>query len=139
MNKQQAFVMWILWFAFLQSALIIHFVLGGGFPSGENASELMALWLWVAVATPLLLATGLRWFVLPKLKLQRQQMVAMIIGLALCEQPIFFSLFLIGDSYPQNQIAVLMASVFALIQFAPSYATPGYADTSDADAPSAED
>ena len=138
MNKQKALVMWILWFAFLQSALIIHFVLGGGFPDGENAAEPMALWLWAAVAIPLLLATGVRWLVIPKLKLQRQQLVAMLIGLALCEQPIFFSLFLIGDSYPQNQVAVLMASVFALIQFAPSYGTPGYANAADPDGPSAE-
>ena len=50
----------------------------------------------------------------------------MIIGLALSEQPIFFSLFLIGADYPQNQIAVLVVSVVSLIQFAPSYGTPGY-------------
>lgn len=56
----------------------------------------------------------------------REKFVAMIIGLALAEAPVFFQLFLIGPDYPQNQIAVLMVAVVAIIQFAPSYATPGY-------------
>jgi hypothetical protein len=33
---------------------------------------------------------------------------------------------LIGSDYPQYQIAVLMLAVVSIIQFAPSYATPGY-------------
>jgi hypothetical protein len=50
----------------------------------------------------------------------------MIVGLSLSEAPVFFSLFLVGPDYPQNQLAVLMVAVVSLIQFAPSYATPGY-------------
>jgi multisubunit Na+/H+ antiporter MnhC subunit len=126
MKKQQALVMWIIWFACLQSALLLHFIIGGGFPAGANAAEPMAGWLWAVVALPLLMATAVRWLVIPKLQAQKQQLVAMIIGLALSEQPIFFSLFLIGAAYPQNQIAVLFAAVCSLIQFAPSYGTPGY-------------
>ena len=49
----------------------------------------------------------------------------MLAGLALCEMPIFVSLFGMRD-YPQNQIAVLIVAVLSIIQFAPSYATPGY-------------
>jgi len=126
MSKQQAILMWILWFAFLQSALAIHFVLGGGFPEGANAAEPMATWLWGICLVPIIVATALRWLIIPKIKAQKKLLVAMIIGLALSEQPIFFSLFLIGGDYPQNQIVVLMVAVFSLIQFAPSYATPGY-------------
>lgn len=118
--------MWIIWFVMLQSAFVIHFVIGGGFPSGENAVKPMAAWLWIACAAPLIAATMIRWIVLPKIQEQRKLLVAMIIGLALSEQPIFFSLFLIGADYPQNQIAVLVVSVVSLIQFAPSYGTPGY-------------
>lgn len=126
MSKQQAAVFWIIWFALLQSAFVIHFILGGGFPSGDNIAEPMAIWLWFLCFVPMVLATGVRWLVIPKLRDQKKMLVAMIIGLTLSEQPIFFSLFLIGEDYPQNQIAVLMASVVSLIQFAPSYATPGY-------------
>ena len=126
MSKQQATVFWIIWFVFLQSAFVIHFLIGGGFPSGDNAAEPMAMWLWFLCFVPMVLAAGVRWLVISKLKEQKKMLVAMIIGLALSEQPIFFSLFLIGADYPQNQIAVLMASVVSLIQFAPSYATPGY-------------
>lgn len=126
MSKQQAYVLWILWFVFLQSAFVIHFILGGGFPEGDNVAEPMASWLWLVCIVPIIIATGVRWLVIPKLKEQRKMLVAMIVGLALSEQPIFFSLFLVGDDYPQYQIAILMLSVMSLIQFAPSYATPGY-------------
>ena len=69
---------------------------------------------------------AVRWLVIPKVKDPQQMLVAMIIGLALSEMPILFSLFLIGSDYPQFQIVVLMLAVVSLIQFAPSYATPGY-------------
>ena len=117
--------MWIIWFVFLQMAFAHHFVLGDGFPSGENAVEPMASWLWMLCVVPVVLATGVRWLVIPRLKQQRQMLVALIIGLVLSETPIFFELFLIGAAYPQNQIAVLMIVVFSLIQFAPIYGTPG--------------
>ena len=127
MTKQKAYVCWILWFVFLQSAFVIHFVLNGGFPEGENVAEPMVLWLWAVCLLPILIATGIRWLIIPRLKTQQPMLVAMIIGLALSEQPVFISLFLIGSDYPQYQIVVLMLAVVSLIQFAPSYATPGYA------------
>ena len=117
--------MWIIWFVFLQSAFAYHFVLGDGFQSGENVAEPMASWLWGLCVVPIVLATAVRWWVIPKLKQQSQMLIALIVGLALTEAPIFFELFLIGSEYPQNQIVVLMLSVFSLIQFAPIYGTPG--------------
>ena len=125
MQKQQAFVMWIIWFGFLQMAFAYHFVLEDGFPSGDNAAETMASWLWVLCLLPIILATIVRWWVIPKLKDQKQMLSALIVGLALTEASILFELFLIGSDYPQNQIVVLMVAVFSLIQFAPIYATPG--------------
>ena len=125
MQKQQAFVMWIIWFGFLQMAFAYHFVLEDGFPSGDNAAETMASWLWVLCLLPIILATIVRWWVIPKLKDQKQMLSALIVGLALTEASILFELFQIGSDYPQNQIAVLMVAVFSLIQFAPIYATPG--------------
>ncbi len=125
MQKQQALVMWIIWFVFLQLAFAYHFVLEDGFPSGDNAAEPMASWLWVLCLVPIILATIVRWWVIPKLKDQKQMLSALIVGLALTEAPILFELFLIGSDYPQNQIVVLMVAVFSLIQFAPIYATPG--------------
>ena len=125
MQKQQALVMWIIWFVFLQMAFAYHFVLEDGFPSGDNAAEPMASWLWVLCLVPIILATIVRWWVIPKLKDQKQMLSALIVGLALTEAPILFELFLIGSDYPQNQIVVLMIAVFSLIQFAPIYATPG--------------
>jgi peptidoglycan/LPS O-acetylase OafA/YrhL len=125
-KRGHALIMWIIWFAVLQGAFVFQWVLGKGFPQGENAAEPMAAALWLLCFGPILLATLVRWLVIPKMKQAQPQLVAMIIGLSLAEAPIFFSLFLVGPEYPQNQIAVLMVAVVAIIQFAPSYATPGY-------------
>lgn len=125
-SKQHAIVMWIIWFAQLQAAFIFQFLLGHGFSQGENSDAPMAWWLWVVCLLPLVIATGIRWMVIPKVKLAPQQLVAMIIGLALSEASVLTSIFLVGADYPQYQIAILMVVVFSIIQFAPSYATPGY-------------
>lgn len=125
-SKQHALVMWIIWLAFLQSAFVVQIFIGKGLPKGENASEPMALWLWLICALPLIAATALRWLIIPKVKEKQKQLVCLLIGLGLAEGPVYFQLFLFGGDYPQNQIAVLMVAVVCLIQFAPSYATPGY-------------
>jgi hypothetical protein len=124
--KQHSLVMWIIWFAFLQSVFIVQIIVGKGLPEGENAAEPMASWVWLICLFPLLLATCIRWLVIPKIRERQKQLVAMLIGLALAEVPVYFQLFLMGTDYPQNQIAVLMVALVCLIQFAPSYATPGY-------------
>lgn len=124
-TKQHAIVLWVIWFSFLQSAFLFTWFLGGGLPEGENAAEPMAFVLWLIAFGGLAAATVIRWVVLPKILKPEQQLVTLIIGLSLCELPIFVSLFLMAD-YPQNQIAVLIVAVLCIIQFAPSYATPGY-------------
>ncbi|MGB0334870.1 MAG: hypothetical protein ACPGGN_05920 [Opitutales bacterium] len=125
-SKGHAIVMWVIWFAFLQGAFIYQWFLGKGIPEGENIAEPMAVWLWLMCFGPLVVATAIRWLVIPKIKQAQAQLTALIVGLAFSEAPIFFSLFLIGADYPQNQIAVLIVAIFSIIQFAPSYATPGY-------------
>ena len=128
--KQHAFVMWIAWFAFLQSAFAIQLLVGEGLPKRENAAEPMASWLWVICFLPLVISTVLRWVVIPRSAARNGQFVVMIVGLALAEASVNFQLFLVGDGYPQNQIAILIIAIFCLIQFAPSYATPGYRTSS---------
>lgn len=125
-TKQHALIMWILWFAYLQSAFVMQWILGKGIPEGANVEVSMAVWLWVLAFVPLCVATMIRWYGIPRLEKPAQMLVAMLVGLSLSEASIFISLFLIGADYPQNQIAVLVVAVFSLIQFAPSYATPGY-------------
>jgi hypothetical protein len=125
-TKQHAIIAWIIWFSILQGAFVIQWFLGGGIPGGENIEVPMSSALWVMCFAPLIFATMVRWLIIPKAQAPQQQLVAMIIGLSLSEVPIFFSLFRIGENYPQNQIAVLIVAVFSIIQFAPSYATPGY-------------
>ncbi|MEM1221260.1 MAG: hypothetical protein AAGH40_00745 [Verrucomicrobiota bacterium] len=130
MNKQ-VITMWIVWFAMLQSAFVFSYFLGDGLPKGKNAAAPMAAWIWVVCFLPLVVATILRWIVLPKIKEPQHQLTFMIIGLSMGESAVFFQLFLIGPEYPQNQIAVLIVAVLVLILMAPSYATPGIKPTKD--------
>lgn len=118
--------MWIIWFAQLQAAFVFQFFLADGFSKGENAADPMVFWLWLACLLPLVVATGIRWLVIPKVTQAAQQLVAMIVGLALAEVSVLMGIFLVAPEYPQNQIGFLMVGVVSIIQFAPSYATPGY-------------
>jgi hypothetical protein len=129
LTKQHAIIMWVIWFAQLQAAFFFQFFLGGGLSEGVNADTPMALWLWAVCVVPIIAATGIRWAVLPRIKEPAQQLVWMVIGLALAEAAVLISIFLVGPDYPQYQIAILMVAVVGIIQFAPSYATPGYAKT----------
>jgi ACR3 family arsenite efflux pump ArsB len=125
-TKQHALVMWIIWFAQLQAAFVFQFFLGNGFESAENADSPMAFGLWLLCLVPLVLAAGIRWFAIPKARQVVQQLVMMIVGLGLVEASVLCGIFLVAPDYPQYQIALLMVAVASLIQFAPSYATPGY-------------
>jgi hypothetical protein len=125
-TKQHALVMWIIWFAQLQAAFVFQIFLGNGFKSAENADSPMAFWLWLLCLLPLVFAAGIRWLAIPKVTQAVQQLVMMIVGLGLVEASVLCGIFLVGPDYPQYQIALLMVAVASLIQFAPSYATPGY-------------
>jgi hypothetical protein len=125
-SKGHAVVMWIIWFAQLQAAFVFQFFFSDGFSKGDNAADPMALWLWLLCFLPLVLATGIRWLVLSKATRPAQQLVGMIVGLALSEVSVLLGIFFVAPDYPQNQIGLLMVGVVSLIQFAPSYATPSY-------------
>ena len=105
MQKQQAVVMWIIWFAFLQTAFAYHFCVDDGFPEGDNAAEPMA-----SVASGRSASCRLssrRWCVggmIPKVK-GSQADVAHAAGnghwpRAWPEASIFLELFLIGCRLP---------------------------------------
>ena len=127
LTKQHAIVMWVIWFAQLQAAFVFQFFLAGGFSKDGNLETPMASWVWLLCLAPIVLATGIRWLSISKTTEPTKQLITMIIGLALCEMSVFCSIFLAAHDYPQNQIGILMVAVVAIIQFAPSYATPGYA------------
>ncbi|MDQ8196308.1 hypothetical protein QEH59_17870 [Coraliomargarita sp. SDUM461004] len=126
LTKQHAIVMWIIWFAQLQAAFMFQFFLADGFSKESNLATPMAGWIWLLCIAPLVLATGIRWLGIPKMAEPNKQLVIMIIGLALCETSVLSSIFLVARDYPQYQIGILMVAVVSIIQFAPSYATPGY-------------
>jgi len=125
-SKAQALVMWVIWFAILQGAFVFQWLLSKEVTDQGDLSEPMALWLWALCLIPIVFATLIRWLVIPQLFQPQQKLVAMILGLSFSEAPVFCSLFLMRPEYPNNQIVVLIVAICSIIQFAPSYGTPGY-------------
>ncbi len=124
----QALVLWIIWFAMLVSVFIFQFILGGGIPSGPDDGQPNTAILVLSIAV-ILIATMIRWFVIPRQTEADKLLVVMIVGIAFAESAQFFQLFLIGDAYPRTQLTLFVFSVLGIAQFAPVYAgklRPGY-------------
>jgi len=123
MNNTQPntdFLFWIIWLAMLIGIGIIQFLIGGGLPSGTNqGSPNQGLVLISASST--IIATFIRWIILPKLTDKQATFIAMIFGLALAEGTIITQLFLIGNQYPETQSFLLTLGILGMLQFVPTY------------------
>ncbi len=118
------FIPWILWFAYLQATFVVVYLLRDFFTrEGEPATGLI---LFVAIVSMLLFAAAsfIRWRILSRPLGPSKQLVLLIVGLALSETPVFLSIFMLGGE-PSAQFALLILAVLSIIQFAPTYATPG--------------
>ena len=118
----QAMVLWVIWFSITVSIFIYQFTLGRGLPHGTNAPGGGLSPVVVLAIMEILIATAVRWFVLPRAKHSRQMLVAMIIGLALSEAVEFYGIFLIPAGQPQTKLSLFILSLLSCAQFAPIYA-----------------
>ncbi|TVR49388.1 MAG: hypothetical protein EA425_12355 [Puniceicoccaceae bacterium] len=119
-----ALVLWIIWFAILTSVFMIQFVVGGGLPTGENDPAVEApLFFWAGVAA-VLLASVLRWVVLPRIPPHPGHLMLLVVGASLAELPVILGTFAIPDTLPQTQLTLFVLAVLGVAQFAPVYAKP---------------
>jgi hypothetical protein len=121
-TRQQALVLWVLWFSFLTGVIIYQFMLGRGIPSGENAPG--AEWpviAYVALAQ-LGVATVVRWLLLPRARTTGAVLVHMVLGIALCESVAFYGLFLVPENQPATKLTLWIVALVGVAQFAPIYA-----------------
>jgi hypothetical protein len=112
----------LFWAAILGGLLVIQFQIGHGLPSGKNAAGAAMSPFALVAFSEVIIATAIRWLWLPRLMLARQQLVAMIIGLALAEGSNFMGLFLVPADQPETKLLIFVLAVLGVLQFAPIYA-----------------
>ncbi len=121
----QAMVLWIIWVSILAGIVVLQFTLGRGLPLGTNApSEKIQPIAMVAVGL-IVVASLLRWLVLPRFAIVAQQLVVMVAGLSLSEGAAILGLFLISPHQPETKVTLFVLGLLSAAQFAPFYARSG--------------
>lgn len=121
-NTPKLSVFWIIWFAIMNGLFIMLFVAGGGIPKGTNQGT-PPTWIIGICATLAVLAIAIRFLVIPKIKKLSQLLTTMVLGLVFAEAVGIIAIFLLGKEFPQTRMTLFMTSVFAVLIYAPSYAT----------------
>ncbi len=116
-----AITLWIIWFAILTGLFILQTFIVGGFHTGPASSPVSSGMVAICMSG-IIIASFIRWFILPRQSSLAAQLPVMIIGLAFAELTGLLSMFLIGKAYPSMQLLGFILSVLAILQFMPVYA-----------------
>lgn len=115
-----AAIFWIIWFAILNGLFILLFLAAGGIPRGENVGEPPTV-LVVAAGVAAAASMGIRFLLLPRITDPAKLLPVMIVGLALAEGVGILGMFAVGRDFPETRIALFLASVSAVVVYAPFY------------------
>lgn len=115
--RQHQLIMWVLWIAFLNGIIMFRIFLAQPLPPGAAAPR--DTFPWAASLFPVLVATLIRWLLLPRAKDPQQGLVTMILGIALAEATSFLGIFLT----PSHLNLLCGASFLGAFQFAPTWAS----------------
>jgi len=118
-----ALVFWIIWFSILNGLVLIQYFVGGGIPKGEDQGNPPVMFLALAGVLALV-AMGIRFVLIPRIKDLPKKLPAMIIGLALSEGVGFVGIFALGNKFPATQLLLFGCAVGCILCFAPFYAKP---------------
>jgi len=121
-NRQQQLVVWVIWGFLLCSVVVYQFALGGGIPKGTDAPAAGLDPFAVVAVVEVLIASAIRWLLLPRADAPGKILVLMIIGLALSEAAEILGLFLVSPDQPGTKLALWILSLLSVIQFIPLYA-----------------
>jgi len=118
-------VFWALWFGILVSMTFYQFKLGGGVPLGSNRdSALPPLGIEVIAGLQFFAAAATRWLIVPRIRVRRKLLIALVVGLALSEGIGIFGIFLVPAGYPQTKLVFMSASYLSILQFIPIFVSP---------------
>ncbi len=99
-------VLWTIWFAIVCSIVMYQFKLGHGILTGSDARPASQNPAMLLAVGQIVVASLLRWILMPKMKDARQQLILMIIGLSLSEAVGFYSIFLFGPDMPSTKMTL---------------------------------
>jgi cytochrome bd-type quinol oxidase subunit 2 len=106
-------VWWVIWFALLTAPFMVTLVLKTT-PSGNSAFPLP----WQIALIPFLIASAIRWAVLPKLHNGAVAFPLFVVGLAMSESLTYLGIFL----FPDVRQELFALSVLGIAQFVPTFA-----------------
>lgn len=121
-NRQQQIVLWALWISMVNAIVLYQFLLGRGLPLGSDPVGSPPHPVALVAVGQIALATLVRWLFLPRATTTGKVLVAMILGLSLCEGAALLGVLLVPDALPGTRLAVWLASLVGALQFAPLYA-----------------
>ena len=110
---------WILWFALLAGPFITFSVI----PS-PKVPALASIIPWQIALIPLAAGSAIRWTFLPRVSDGAQAFVLFVVGLALCEVPVFLGLAL----FPEMKRELFFLSSLGMAQFVPTFAKRFYGE-----------
>jgi len=120
-NKPSPLTVWIVWIALFESVFLYQFLIGGGIPTGEDQGE-PDTYILVLGSVVAIVASLIRWLILPKAKNFQVMFTAFIVGMALSESIAIYGLFLIGEENPESQLSFMVLSLLCMLQYTPVFA-----------------
>lgn len=120
--KHKPVVFWAIWLAILNGVIVLQFTLGKGVLLGSNPPDAPFSAVAVFGMVGIILATVVRWFLIPRTDESPKLIVLMVVGLALSEAPAILGMLLIPQSQPETRLALFTASLLSILQFAPFFA-----------------
>lgn len=123
-TRQRALALWVIWFALFAAVLVYQFALGGGIPSGSNAPSDGMSPILVLAGGQLVVASMIRWILMPRADNAEKVLVWMILGLSLSEAVELYGIFLISNDQPSTKLTLWVLSILSVLQFIPVYALP---------------
>lgn len=116
-------MLWIIWATMLVSIFYYRFKLAP-MPRGLPPAEPFTYPGVYLSPIPLLIATVVRWLVLPRAVRFQQILVCLVVGLAMSEAVTFFGLFLVPAELSETRAILFTLSTFGILQFIPLYPIP---------------
>jgi hypothetical protein len=112
----------VLWASLITGVIVIQMQLGGGIPTGKNVPGAGLHPILIVGLMEIAAACVVRWWFLPRTSHYQRQLVLMVIGMALGEGAAIMGVILVPRDLPETRLWILLLSLLAMLQFAPTYA-----------------
>ena len=111
-SKGSFLIFWIIWIALQSGVFVMYTVLGQSVaPSGNSQ-------FWQAALVPVVIATFIRWVLLPRARGMQKGLTLFIVGMAMAESACVLGLVV----FPAHRDELFLTGAIGIFQFIPIYA-----------------